>query len=196
MKGRSLDPLPIRVEEYEKTGENPYCLPLEVTTPLWDKCQRKELIAPLSSYVFGTKPIRFYLSSCMENTFQKTDNFVLIQKNFMINVDSLWNMFILKLFPFCIFSSPWYLSCHFQLRQKNEEAFSLVCRLHEILTKRGPQLVAWCCYRRKQLNSNIPFILDYIRPSPVVDGYRNKYEFSVGEGLSSASKWNSQFFLF
>lgn len=69
----------------------------------------------------------------------------------------------------------------FQLRQKDEEAYSLVCRLHEILTKRGPQLVNWCTNRKKQLNSGIPFILDSIRPSPVVDGYRNKYEFSVGK---------------
>ncbi|XP_065199508.1 tRNA (uracil-5-)-methyltransferase homolog A-like [Planococcus citri] len=76
---------------------------------------------------------------------------------------------------------PYYsLSYGEQLRQKNEEAHSLVCRLHEILTKRGPQLVNWCTQRKKLLNSSIPFVLDHIRPSPIIDGYRNKYEFSVG----------------
>lgn len=85
--------------------------------------------------------------------------------------------------------SIYVVICLIQLRQKNEEAHSLVCRLHEILTKRGPQLVNWCANRKKQLNSNIPFILSSIRPSPVVDGYRNKYEFSVGK-YSLAEKLN------
>lgn len=73
-----------------------------------------------------------------------------------------------------------FISITVQLKQKNEEAHSLVSRLHEILMKRSPQLANWCIQRRNKLNKSLPFVLDKIRQSPIIDGYRNKYEFSVG----------------
>ncbi|XP_054264778.1 tRNA (uracil-5-)-methyltransferase homolog B-like [Macrosteles quadrilineatus] len=68
-----------------------------------------------------------------------------------------------------------------QLSKKNEEAQCLFKWLSVCMEKKTPELIG---YIDKQIakfrKTQLPFKLDMVRASPVIDGYRNKYEFRIG----------------
>jgi hypothetical protein len=67
-----------------------------------------------------------------------------------------------------------------QLKKKTEELKAMVSRLGELVVRRNPELAGWAEQQREKYDG-LPFQLDEIRPSPVVDAYRNKCEFRVGK---------------
>ncbi|GLH01792.1 tRNA (Uracil-5-)-methyltransferase-like protein A [Gryllus bimaculatus] len=66
-----------------------------------------------------------------------------------------------------------------QLKKKTEELRAMVQRLGELVVRQNPALAGWAEQQRKK-NEGLVFRLEEIRPSPVVDAYRNKCEFRVG----------------
>ncbi|KAJ9595601.1 hypothetical protein L9F63_013197 [Diploptera punctata] len=66
-----------------------------------------------------------------------------------------------------------------QLKKKTEELKAMVTQLGDLVVRRNPELAGWAEQQREK-HDNFAFQLDEIRPSPVVDAYRNKCEFRVG----------------
>ncbi|XP_063226256.1 tRNA (uracil-5-)-methyltransferase homolog B-like [Bacillus rossius redtenbacheri] len=66
-----------------------------------------------------------------------------------------------------------------QLKKKTEEVKPVVVRLGDLISNRNPQLAGWV-EQQKEKNDGVPFQLDEIRLSPVIEAYRNKCEFRVG----------------
>ena len=56
----------------------------------------------------------------------------------------------------------------------------MVTQLGDLVVRRNPELAGWAEQQREK-HDNFAFQLDEIRPSPVVDAYRNKCEFRVGK---------------
>jgi len=56
----------------------------------------------------------------------------------------------------------------------------MVSRLGDLVVRRNPELAGWAEQQREKYDG-LPFQLDEIRPSPIVDAYRNKCEFRVGK---------------
>jgi tRNA (uracil-5-)-methyltransferase len=69
---------------------------------------------------------------------------------------------------------------HVQLKKKTEELKTMVSRLGDLVVRRNPELAGWAEQQREKYDG-LAFQLDEIRPSPVVDAYRNKCEFRVGK---------------
>lgn len=67
-----------------------------------------------------------------------------------------------------------------QLSKKNEEAQCLLKWLNELIERRTSQLSGWIDEQIAKNGTSLPFVLDEVRASPVIDGYRNKCEFRVG----------------
>jgi len=75
-----------------------------------------------------------------------------------------------------------------QLAKKNEEAECLFKWLAECLEKKAPKLIGYIDEQiaknkkeeTKDIKKKIPFKLDEVRKSTVIDGYRNKCEFRIG----------------
>uniref|UniRef100_A0A1B6DRV2 tRNA (uracil(54)-C(5))-methyltransferase n=1 Tax=Clastoptera arizonana TaxID=38151 RepID=A0A1B6DRV2_9HEMI len=67
-----------------------------------------------------------------------------------------------------------------QLSKKNEEAACHLKWLFELIQKRSYPLSGWIEEQITKLGKGVPFTLEEIKPSPTVDGYRNRCEFRVG----------------
>ncbi|KDR06356.1 tRNA (uracil(54)-C(5))-methyltransferase homolog-B-like [Zootermopsis nevadensis] len=66
-----------------------------------------------------------------------------------------------------------------QLKKKTEELKAMVSRLGDLVVRRNPDLAGWAEQQREKYDG-LAFQLDDIRPSPVIDAYRNKCEFRIG----------------
>lgn len=77
--------------------------------------------------------------------------------------------------------NEYYFNSLFQLSKKNEEATCLLKWLNELIEKRTYLLSGWIDEQIAKNGNNLPFALDEVKASPVVDGYRNKCEFRVGK---------------
>ncbi|CAH0390138.1 unnamed protein product [Bemisia tabaci] len=66
-----------------------------------------------------------------------------------------------------------------QLSKKHEEAHSLLARVRDLMVRQG-HAKEWCDKRCKELESDIPFALEKIRPCPMINEYRNKFDFVIG----------------
>ncbi|XP_046680804.1 tRNA (uracil-5-)-methyltransferase homolog A-like isoform X1 [Homalodisca vitripennis] len=77
---------------------------------------------------------------------------------------------------------PYYsVSYNEQLSKKNEEAQCLLKWLAECMEKKTPQLIGYIDQEiAKNPRTRLPFKLDEVRSSPLIDGYRNKCEFRIG----------------
>jgi hypothetical protein len=81
-------------------------------------------------------------------------------------------------------SSYYYIyTFHVQLKKKTEELKAMVSRLGDLVVRRNSELAGWAEHQREKFDG-LAFQLDEIRPSPVVDAYRNKCEFRVGKKAS------------
>lgn len=68
-----------------------------------------------------------------------------------------------------------------QLSKKNEEAQCLFKWLAVCMEKKTPKLIGYIDQQiAKNTRTRLPFKLDQVRASPVIDGYRNKCEFRIG----------------
>lgn len=67
------------------------------------------------------------------------------------------------------------------MSKKNEEAQCLLKWLNELIERRTSQLSGWIDEQIAKNGTSLPFVLDEVRASPVIDGYRNKCEFRVGK---------------
>lgn len=59
------------------------------------------------------------------------------------------------------------------------------------MEKKTPELIGYIDQEvTKNVKTRLPFKLDDVRASPVIDGYRNKCEFRIGEytGVSQLAK--------
>lgn len=56
----------------------------------------------------------------------------------------------------------------------------MVSRLGDLVVRRNPELAGWAEQQREKYDGLL-FQLDEIRPSPVIDAYRNKCEFRIGK---------------
>lgn len=68
----------------------------------------------------------------------------------------------------------------FQLKKKTEEIKSSLTRLTDLLLRRNLDLAGWA-EERKEKNDGLACDVAEIKPSSVIDGYRNKCEFRVGK---------------
>ncbi|XP_075220008.1 tRNA (uracil-5-)-methyltransferase homolog B-like [Lycorma delicatula] len=68
-----------------------------------------------------------------------------------------------------------------QLSKKNEETVSLLKWLNLLTEKRNHLLSGWFDEQAAKNENKLPFALEDVRPSPIIDGYRNKCEFRIGK---------------
>ncbi|KAL4223292.1 tRNA methyltransferase 2 [Mactra antiquata] len=80
----------------------------------------------------------------------------------------------------------WKIPYEEQLKSKEEEMRGFLRRYHRQLEKNCPDLRKWLSDKRKEFGA-IPCELQSIKPSPVIDGYRNKCEFTIGPDLEGNS---------
>ncbi|XP_067001449.2 tRNA (uracil-5-)-methyltransferase homolog B isoform X2 [Anabrus simplex] len=66
-----------------------------------------------------------------------------------------------------------------QLKKKTDELKTMVMRLGDLVVRRNPELAGWA-EQQKEKHDGLCFQLEDIRPSPVIDAYRNKCEFRIG----------------
>nr|CAD7605626.1 unnamed protein product [Timema genevievae] len=66
-----------------------------------------------------------------------------------------------------------------QLKKKTGELKEMMVRLGELLVRRNPAIAGYM-EQQKEKHDGLPIQLDEIKPSPVIEAYRNKCEFRVG----------------
>ncbi|CAG2055103.1 unnamed protein product [Timema podura] len=65
------------------------------------------------------------------------------------------------------------------LKKKTGELKEMMVRLGELLVRRNPAIAGYM-EQQKEKHDGLPIQLDEIKPSPVIEAYRNKCEFRVG----------------
>nr|CAD7442087.1 unnamed protein product [Timema bartmani] len=66
-----------------------------------------------------------------------------------------------------------------KLKKKTGELKEMMVRLGELLVRRNPAIAGYM-EQQKEKHDGLPIQLDEIKPSPVIEAYRNKCEFRVG----------------
>nr|CAD7196322.1 unnamed protein product [Timema douglasi] len=66
-----------------------------------------------------------------------------------------------------------------ELKKKTGELKEMMVRLGELLVRRNPAIAGYM-EQQKEKHDGLPIQLDEIKPSPVIEAYRNKCEFRVG----------------
>lgn len=105
-------------------------------------------------------------------------------KLYQLQFSSVRIMMLFKQIKFWILClDPSDLHCYslFQLSKKNEEASCHLKWLFELIQKRTYPLSGYIDEQITKHGKNLPFVLEEVKASPVVDGYRNRCEFRVGK---------------
>ncbi|PSN32844.1 tRNA (uracil-5-)-methyltransferase A [Blattella germanica] len=81
----------------------------------------------------------------------------------------------------------WNVPYEKQLEQKQRKVREILLKLGSGIERSNPDLKPWLNQQREKYNG-LPCELWKVRPSPVVDGYRNKCEFTVGMNVETGQR--------